>query len=92
MKSFIVWIAVVATALALATSAYGQSSVQGYYDEKGQVQAQINDSGGSPPSGTSAEGSLPFTGLDIALLVGAGGLLLAVGFGMRRLTRAPESA
>jgi hypothetical protein len=32
-------------------------------------------------------GSLPFTGLDMALLVAAGGVLVAVGLGMRRLTR-----
>jgi hypothetical protein len=32
-------------------------------------------------------GKLPFTGLDIAMMVGAGGLLLLLGFGMRRLTK-----
>ena len=36
-------------------------------------------------------GSLPFTGLDLALLAGAGAVLLSLGLGMRRLTRAPES-
>lgn len=36
---------------------------------------------------SSSGESLPFTGLDVALLVGAGGLLVALGFGMRRLTR-----
>lgn len=37
-------------------------------------------------------GNLPFTGLDVALLAGAGGLLLIMGFGMRRLTRMRESS
>jgi hypothetical protein len=37
-------------------------------------------------------GNLPFTGLDVALLVGGGALLLLMGLGMRRLTRAPETA
>jgi hypothetical protein len=35
---------------------------------------------------------LPFTGLDLALLAVAGGALALLGVGMRRLTRAPESA
>ena len=30
---------------------------------------------------------IPFTGLDIALVVAAGGALLAAGFGVRRLSR-----
>lgn len=47
------------------------------------------DGGGSPSGVTRASSgeSLPFTGLDVALLVGAGGLFVALGFGMRRLTR-----
>ena len=86
--------------LAFSTTAFGQSSVDGYNDQAGQVQAQVDDDdattqpvatvGGDDDAGGGA--SLPFTGLDVALLVGAGGLLLAVGFGMRRLTRAPGSA
>jgi len=37
-------------------------------------------------------GSLPFTGLDIGLLAVAGAGLLALGLGMRRLTRRPDAA
>jgi hypothetical protein len=41
-----------------------------------------------PPTITEAKGgSLPFTGLDLGLMVGAGGMLLALGLGMRRLSR-----
>lgn len=36
-------------------------------------------------------GSLPFTGLDLGLLAAAGALLLGLGIGMRRLTRADSS-
>lgn len=36
---------------------------------------------------SSDDDSLPFTGLDVALLLTAGGLLLLLGIGMRRLTR-----
>jgi len=47
-----------------------------------------------PPTAVAAQGgqgrgqgaSLPFTGLDAALLLGAGGLLMVMGLGMGRLT------
>lgn len=79
-----------ALGLALCGTALAQSSVDGYNEPGGQIQTQIGG-GGTGGSGGSGGGSLPFTGLDVALLVGAGGLLLAAGFGMRRLTRAPSS-
>jgi hypothetical protein len=79
-----------ALGLALCGTALAQSSVDGYNEPGGQIQTQIGGSGGS--GSNASGGSLPFTGLDVALLVGAGGLLLVAGFGMRRLTRAPNSA
>lgn len=90
--------------LALATSASAQPSVDGYEDQGGQIQGQIQggDGGGTSPVATTTPtatttdsgtgGSLPFTGLDVALLVGAGGLLVVAGLAMRRLTRSPGSA
>lgn len=101
MRNFYSLITVLVLMLAFAASASAQSSVQGYEDQGGQIQAQIqgggSDGGGSgtaPVSATtdSGGGSLPFTGLDIALLVGAGGLLVVAGLGMRRLTRSPNTA
>jgi hypothetical protein len=102
MKTIITVLAALAV-LSFATVAYASPSVDGYSDEAGQIQTQVDPSGGggTPPSGTvtptsatatDTGGSLPFTGLDVALLVGAGGLLVAGGFGMRRLTRAPNAA
>jgi hypothetical protein len=65
----------------------------GYSDEKGAVQDQVDDSTQPIASQSGGGGgSLPFTGLDVALLVGAGGMLVVAGFGMRRLTRSPDSA
>jgi hypothetical protein len=79
--------------LAFATSAFGQSSIDGYSDEASQIQAQVADEAQAPaPESTPGEGSLPFTGLDLGLMGAAGGLLLGAGLGMRRLTRAPGSA
>jgi len=43
-------------------------------------------------TGTSPSGQLPFTGFDVALLVGAALLLIAVGFGVRRLARSNDAA
>lgn len=36
---------------------------------------------------TSSEGTLPFTGLDVVLLVAGGGALLGAGFVVRRLSK-----
>ncbi len=36
---------------------------------------------------TSGSGTLPFTGMDLGLLVAGGGALLSVGLVLRRLTR-----
>lgn len=83
-----------------ASPAFGVTSAQsGYSKPGGIVQTQIQNSGGgghnpgsvvsTPEHATQAKsnGSLPFTGLDLVLVVAAGGLLLALGLGMRRLTR-----
>jgi hypothetical protein len=98
MKIFISILAVTVVALALATSAFAQSSQDGYSDNKGQIQAQVDSGGpsggGTTPVATSNDGggTLPFTGLDVAILAAAGGVLTAAGLGMRRLTRAHGSA
>ncbi len=91
MKNFTVWFAALVMALAIAAPAFGQSSVTGYNDTAGQVQGEVN-ANQSPQVASESGGSLPFTGLDVALLAGAGAMLAAVGLGMRRLTRGPGSA
>ena len=93
MKTILSVLIALVLCLSLATVAYGQASLRGYNDEKGAVQEQVDDS--TQPIGAQSGGSggsLPFTGLDVALLVGAGGMLMVVGLGMRRLTRSPDSA
>jgi hypothetical protein len=86
-----------------APSAIAQTSAQqGYSKPSGIVETQIENGGGdnSPGDSTStpvrtpervtqskSNGKLPFTGLDLVLVVGAGGILLALGLGMRRLSR-----
>jgi hypothetical protein len=69
--------AVLATVVVWAPTALAQdSSVDGYGGVQGGIQSDVE--GG---------GSLPFTGLDLGLLIGGGLLLLALGFGLRRLAR-----
>ena len=82
-----------------APSAFAQSSAQqGYSKPGGIVQTQLDNGGGqhNPGEVGSTPGrrhpdeelrKLPFTGLDLVLVVAAGGLLLGLGLGMRRLSR-----
>jgi hypothetical protein len=103
MKTFITMICALALVAAFAATAYGQSSIDGYNDQGGQIQSTV-DQGGGAAGGSSTPttefvsdvsddgGALPFTGLDVALIVAAGGVLAAAGLGMRKLTRAPGNA
>lgn len=67
----------IALALPATALAQGNSTCQAY-----------NPQLCSSVTGTNAttSGSLPFTGLDVVLLVGGGGALLAAGFVVRRLS------
>jgi len=60
-------------------------TLQGGGDQAGAVQATT-----APASGDG--GALPFTGLDVALILGVGGVLVAVGMVTRRLTRSVDAA
>ena len=106
MNEMIRKIAVLLTALALSFAltapAFAQdSSIQGYNDEAPRVENKIEDVTEEGPTAPAVEsrggggggGSLPFTGLDVGLVVAAGGLLFLMGLGMRRITsRSPGSA
>jgi hypothetical protein len=84
MKKIGMMAAAAVAALALSAGAGAQAQLQtprGYQGPAGAVQQQIR--GGVGESNTL--GSLPFTGLDLALGVGAGLLLLMTGGAIRRL-------
>jgi len=51
-----------------------------------------DDTNRSLDSADTSGGELPFTGLDLGLIVAAGASLMLLGVGMRRLTRGPDSA
>jgi hypothetical protein len=84
-----VWVAL----LFAAPAAGAQSAAQnGYAQPAGSVQQQLSsthdDSHARAVATDSRGSSLPFTGLDIGLVGAASGVLLAIGFGIRRLSRA----
>jgi hypothetical protein len=68
---------VVALLAPTAAMAAGSSSCQTYH----------NCAPTTVTTGTTSSGTLPFTGLDVVLLVAGGGTLLAAGFVVRRLSR-----
>jgi hypothetical protein len=94
--------AIAAYALAVPMSAFGQTSQEAYNPPAGQIQEEVAQQGGGVPGGggpggegdtqPTGGGALPFTGMDLVLLLGGGGLLLSAGLGMRRLARGPDPA
>lgn len=75
-------LAVVPTALADNTSV-----VSGYGGQASKPVVVVKgESTGTKPA-AAGPSTLPFTGADLGVLVGAGGVLLALGLGMRRLGR-----
>jgi hypothetical protein len=76
-------LAVVLASLVLVPSALaaGGSAGKGYGGEGGNVQTQVS-------AGTAAKsGGLPFTGLDLGLLVAGGAVLVVAGAALRRAAR-----
>jgi hypothetical protein len=80
-------------------AALRDATLGGYYPSGtvGGMKAQIKQKlGAGSPAGTqdqlaqtgSAGGALPFTGFDLALIVGGAVFLLALGGGLRRVSRA----
>ena len=81
---------VAVAALAVAPAASGQgSSVGTYGGEGGQAQGGLAQGQGGVLGGGSGDvggsGPLPFTGLDLGLLIGGALLLIGLGAGMARL-------
>ena len=91
-------IVVCSALLFAAPSSFAQTPAQeGYSQPAGSIQQQLGgtqqrpDAQGHPagatPVATHSSGGLPFTGLDLGLVVAAGVVLLAMGFAIRRLGR-----
>ena len=85
----LVAIVVVAFAmLAFVPAALASDSSTASGGVAGQVNSKIQQGGDASGSGTAtAKGSLPFTGLDLGLIVAGGAMLLLIGGTLRRFTR-----
>jgi hypothetical protein len=79
MKRIAILIATVGVLL-LPSAALASSTCQQYSSQDCNVVTTTTTS-------TSSAGTLPFTGLDVALLAGGGVTLLGAGFVVRRLSR-----
>lgn len=90
------WAACAVSALALAgvaPAAQGQTASEQGYDESG-VLAGVDQGGGGPNSVSTSGGeggSLPFTGLDLGILLALGGTAAGAGYAMRRAARNPST-
>jgi hypothetical protein len=107
-KTTIAVLATLLLTLALAPASFAQSGRDGYIEQGPSVIDQTDSgtdpsaNAGDPSSGDDTNpsadiadtsgGELPFTGLDLGLIVAAGASLMLLGVGMRRLTRGPDSA
>jgi hypothetical protein len=88
LKHLAVCAAVYSALLVAAPAGVAQTTAQrGYSAPAGSVQEQLGDDNPRPDAGAADKdaGLLPFTGLDLGLVAGAGGLLLLIGLGVRRL-------
>ena len=82
IATLVVAIALLAPASALAASS---STCQAYNPQTCSVSGVTQSTG--EPTATPSAGTLPFTGLDVVLLLVGGGTLLGAGFVVRRLSR-----
>jgi hypothetical protein len=77
-------------ALAVPAAPAAASVTDGYATPAGVSQAQVSEPTGTTTSSTSGS-TLPFTGLDLGLLLAGGVVLLGGGLVLKRFTgRAPE--
>ena len=68
------------------TEGYGGSNVVAGLEQGGG-----GDTGAPVQAATDEGASLPFTGADLGVLAAAGGLLLGLGLGLRKLTHRPTA-
>jgi hypothetical protein len=99
MKKFLAVMGATALLAFAAPAAFAESGTEGYGGSN--VVAGLEQGGGTdtgapvqaaPVQAAADEGaSLPFTGADLGVLAVAGGLLLGLGLGLRRLTHRPTA-
>ncbi len=94
IKKMLATAGVVALLLPSTALAQDRSGDEGYRTPN--LIAGLEEGSGSDRKPNQAQaadrGDLPFTGADLGVLGAAGGILLALGFGLRRLTHRPFEA
>ena len=93
-KLFAVVGATAMLALAAPAGYAAESGTEGYGGSNvvaGLEQGGGGDSGAPVQAAADEGASLPFTGADLGVLAAAGGLLLGLGLGLRRLTLRPTA-
>jgi hypothetical protein len=73
------------------TEGYGGSNVVAGLEQGGGGDTSAPVQAAPVQAATDEGGSLPFTGADLGVLAAAGGLLLGLGLGLRRLTHRPTA-
>ncbi len=95
MKRIVILAVAVAIALMIPSVALGASSTCQAYNpqECGSSNQGTSTTEGTEATTTAATstGTLPFTGLDVALLAAGGGTLLGAGFVVRRLSTSRQN-
>ena len=81
------WVCVLFLALPGAALA-AESGTSGYEEQWSAVQGVVN----ADDNGGGGGGSLPFTGAELGVLAGAGGILVLLGFSLRRMTHGSAEA
>ena len=94
MKKFLAVMGAAALLAFAAPAAFAQSGTEGYGGSNvvaGLEQGGGDDTGAPVQAAANEGGSLPFTGADLGVLAVAGGLLLGLGLGLRKLTHRPTA-
>ena len=86
MKRIATLVVGIALLLSVPSSALATSSCQSYNPQTCTSVVSTTTTQ-SPTTATEATGTLPFTGLDVALLLAGGAVLLGTGLVVRRVSR-----
>lgn len=83
-------------ALAAPSASLAASGTDGYENKGAEVQGLVQSGGGGGGAETSpasaSTSTLPFTGAELGISAGIGGVLILMGFALRRMTSRPADS